>query len=87
MMGHAWKKYGVKPEAQPRISDREYWGVIYPLFTDGTIARLMETGKRQERISRMKQNNRVLQGKIRLLKRKISDFNRQGEKNGKREEL
>jgi hypothetical protein len=78
---------GKRQRARPGMTDQECWGVLYPLFTDGTVARLMEAGKQQRRISRMKQNCLVLQEKNRLLKRKISDFYKHGGANGKSKDL
>jgi hypothetical protein len=57
------------------MTEQQFWGGLYPLFEDGTIARLVETGKRRERVSRMKQNHLALLEKNRLLKRKIRNFN------------
>jgi hypothetical protein len=78
-MGHPWKK----PRAKPGMTDREYWGCFYPLLEDGTIARLVQTGKERKRISGMEENCLELQEKNRLLKRKISEFYEQGEGHGK----
>jgi hypothetical protein len=82
-MGHPWKR----PRTKPGMTDREYWGELYPFFADGTVAKLMEVGKQRRRISRTKQNCLALQEKNRLLKRKISDFNTPGGKNGKNKEF
>jgi hypothetical protein len=83
MMGHPWKK----TRGKPGITEQEFWRGAYPLVTDGTIARLIEIGNQRRRVSRMKQNSQTLQGNIRLLKRKINDFNEQGEENGKSKKL
>jgi hypothetical protein len=83
MMGHPWKK----KRAKPGMTDQESWGVFYPLVENGTVARLMEIGKQRRRISDMKQNCLMLQEKNRLLKRKISDFYKQGEEHGKSKDL
>jgi hypothetical protein len=82
-MGHPWKK---RPGKQS-MSDQEFWGVAYPLFNDGTIEHLVKAGKEQERIRRMKHDRLKLHEKNRLLKRKISEFYKQGEKNGKSTDL
>jgi hypothetical protein len=79
MMGHPWKK----KRAKPGMMDQEAWGALYPLVENGTISRLIEIGKQRRRISDMKQNCLMLQEKTRLLKRKISESNRQGEEYGK----
>jgi hypothetical protein len=70
-MGHPWKKQ----RAKYGMTDREIWGVFYPLLEDGTIDRLKEVGRQRKEIDRMKQNHQKLLTKNRLLKRKISEFN------------
>jgi hypothetical protein len=82
-MGHPWKRQRAKPD----MTEREFWGEAYPLVGDGTIAGLIETGNRRRKLSRMKQANLILQEKNRLLKRKISDFYKQGEEHGKSKDL
>jgi hypothetical protein len=57
----------------PKTAQEEF-GALYPL-----IPRLVELGKQQRRISRMKQTHLKLEEKNRLLMRKISEYNRQGE--------
>jgi hypothetical protein len=69
-MGHPWKKR----LAKPGMTDQEFWGDFYPLFKDGTISRLVEIGKKRQRICRMKENHQKLLEKKRLLERKISEF-------------
>jgi hypothetical protein len=78
-MGHPWKK----ARGKPGLTSPEYWGSAYPLFEDGTIARLVKIGREQKRISGMNRTCQDLQKKNRLLKRKISEFYRQGEEYGK----
>jgi hypothetical protein len=71
-MGHP----GKRPRAKPGMTDRQFWGRLYPLFENGTIDRLKEKGRRRKEIDRMKKNCQKLQEKNRLLKRKIREFNR-----------
>ena len=78
-MGHPLKKQ----RAKPGMTNQEYWGGLYPLFKDGTIAGLVKMGKEQKRVYGMRQNFLKLQEKNRLLKRKISEFYEQGEGYGK----
>jgi hypothetical protein len=82
-MGHPWKKQ----RGKPGMTDREFWGVAYPLFEDGTITNLINVGKEQKRMCRMKHDCLKLQEKNRLLKRKIRDFYKQGEENGNSKDL
>jgi hypothetical protein len=78
-MGHPWQKQ----RGKPGMSDQEFWGIAYLLSKDGTIEQLIKVGKEQERMRRMTHDRLKLQEKNRLLKRKISEFYKQGEKNGK----
>ena len=78
-MGHPWKKQ----RAKPGMTEREFWGDFYPLYKDGTIAKLAGIGKERKRICRMKESRQKLLENNRLLKRTISDFTIQGDRNGK----
>jgi hypothetical protein len=82
-MGSPWKKQ----RGKPGVTDQEFWGALYPLFENGTIAGLINIGKEQKRMCRMKYDCLKLQEKNRLLKRKIRDFHKQGEENGKSKDI
>jgi hypothetical protein len=56
-------------------------------WESGTFARWDEAKKQRERIRRMRHEFLRLQEKNRLLKRKIRDFYKQGEGNGKGKDL
>jgi hypothetical protein len=75
------------PPPKPGMTDQEFWGVLYPLFENGTIDRLNQKAAARERIRRMKHEFLRLQEKNRLLKRKIRNFYKQGEGNGKSKDL
>jgi ribosomal protein L19E len=69
------------------ITHQDFSAVWQSLLEDGTFARMDEAKKRRERIRRMKHEFLRLQKKNRLLKRKIRDFYKQGEGNGKSKDL
>jgi hypothetical protein len=56
------------------MTDREYFGELYPLYECGIVSRLVEIGKQRAAAARMRQNHQQLLEKNRLLKRKISEF-------------
>jgi hypothetical protein len=81
-MGHPWKKKQAKPK-----SPEELFGAWYPLWEYINSPEFNERCRQREEINRMKREHRKLLEKNRLLKRKISEFNKQGEGNGKSKDL
>jgi hypothetical protein len=81
-MGHPRKKKQAKPESLEKL-----FGEYYFLWEYINSPEFNEKCRQREEVDRMKQNNRKLLEKNRLLKRKISEFNKQGEEHGKSQKL
>jgi hypothetical protein len=79
-MGHPWKKKQAKPKSPEQLFGKPLWDYV-------TSPEFVEKGRQQKRIRLMKHEFLRLQEKNRLLKRKIRDFYKQGEGNGKSEDL
>jgi hypothetical protein len=83
MMGHPWKKYSAKPKANLEAIEKRILGEYSPLWEYVTSPEFAEKSRRLKEIDHMKRNHRELLAKNRLLKRKIRESNKQGEKYGK----
>ncbi|MDR1319255.1 MAG: hypothetical protein LBJ90_06490 [Treponema sp.] len=69
------------------IAPGDFSAFFQSFLEDGTFARLREAKKQRERTRLMKREYLKLQEKNRLLKRKIRDFYKQGEENGKSKDI
>jgi hypothetical protein len=78
VMGHPWKRQRAEPK-----SPEQLFGEYYPLWEYINSPEFVEKGRQRKEKDRMKQNHRKLLEKNRLLKRKISEFYKQGEEYGK----
>jgi hypothetical protein len=83
-MGRTWKKYSAKPGAKPKANleaiEKRMLGGYYPLWEYVTSPAFAEKSRQLKETDRMKRNHRELLAKNRLLKRKIRESNKQGEK-------